>query len=115
MNFPFSVLYVDPHHGPQALYDSALLTEASSDWEEAAERWRECVNETLRQTEECRLQCEVASQRLPEDRGVDGVGGVFEKAAGKKTTKPFVLLTKTERERTINRSDTIKYYYYYYY
>lgn len=43
------------------------------------------MNETLRQTEECRVQCEVASQRLPEDRGVDGVGGVFEKAAGKKT------------------------------
>ncbi|XP_071765463.1 prolyl 3-hydroxylase 3 [Centroberyx gerrardi] len=64
-----------------ALYDSALLSEASSDWAQAAERWRECVNETLRQTEECRVQCEVASQRLPEDRGVDGVGGVFEKAA----------------------------------
>lgn len=43
-----------------------------------------CVNETLRQTDECRVQCEVASQRLPEDRGVDSVDGAYEKAAGKK-------------------------------
>ena len=50
----------------------------------AAEKWTACVNETLRQTDECRVQCEVASQRLPEDRGVDSVDGVFEKAAGKK-------------------------------
>ena len=41
------------------------------------------MNETLRQTSECRVQCEMASQRLPEDRGVDaGDGSVFEKAAG---------------------------------
>lgn len=39
------------------------------------------MNETLRQTEECRVQCEVTSQRLPEDRGVDSVDGAFEKAA----------------------------------
>uniref|UniRef100_A0A8C2X427 procollagen-proline 3-dioxygenase n=1 Tax=Cyclopterus lumpus TaxID=8103 RepID=A0A8C2X427_CYCLU len=32
-------------------------------------------------TDECRVQCEVASQRLPEDRGVDSHDGVFEKAA----------------------------------
>lgn len=44
------------------------------------------MNETLRQTEECRVQCEVASQRLPEDRGVNSVDGVFEKAAGKENT-----------------------------
>lgn len=68
----------------QALYDSAVQYEASSDWVEVAEKWKACVNETLRQTEECRLQCVVASQPLPEDRGVDSVDGVFEKAAGKK-------------------------------
>ncbi|XP_055782265.1 prolyl 3-hydroxylase 3-like [Salvelinus fontinalis] len=64
-----------------ALYDSALTSEASSDWTHAVEKWRECVNETLRQTDECRAQCEVASQRLPESRGEDGMDGVFEKAA----------------------------------
>lgn len=42
------------------------------------------MNETLRQTEECRVQCEVASQRLPEDRGEEGAEGVFEKAASRK-------------------------------
>ncbi|XP_017270866.1 prolyl 3-hydroxylase 3 [Kryptolebias marmoratus] len=63
------------------LYDAALQHEASSDWTQAAERWEACVSETLRQTEECRLQCEVAPQRLPEERGVDSVDGVFEKAA----------------------------------
>ncbi|XP_044064854.1 prolyl 3-hydroxylase 3 [Siniperca chuatsi] len=63
------------------LYDSAVQYEASSDWLPAAEKWKACVNETLRQTEECRVQCEVASQRLPEDRGVDSVDGAFEKAA----------------------------------
>ncbi|XP_061631607.1 prolyl 3-hydroxylase 3 [Phyllopteryx taeniolatus] len=62
-------------------YDSALQLEASSEWTQAADRWRACVNETLRQTEECRVQCVVAGQRLPEDRGVDSVDGVFEKAA----------------------------------
>lgn len=64
-----------------ALYDSAVQDEASSNWARAADRWKVCVNETLRLTEECRVQCEVASQRLPEDRGVDSVSGVFEKAA----------------------------------
>lgn len=72
---------------PQVLYDSAVQDEASSNWAQAADRWRACVNETLRQTDECRVQCEVAFQRLPEDRGVDGVSGVFEKAAGKKKKK----------------------------
>lgn len=70
---------------PQVLYDSAQQHEASSDWVRATEKWRACVNETLRQTERCRVQCALASQRLPEDRGVDGVDGVFEKAAGKNT------------------------------
>lgn len=68
----------------QVLYDTALQHEASFDWVNAVEKWKACVNETLRQIEECRVQCEVASQRLPEDRGVDSVVGVFEKAAGKK-------------------------------
>ncbi|XP_078108716.1 prolyl 3-hydroxylase 3 [Sander vitreus] len=63
------------------LYDSAVQYEASSDWVQAAGKWKESVNETLRQTDECRVQCEVASQRLPEDRGVDSVDGMFEKAA----------------------------------
>ncbi|XP_063340933.2 prolyl 3-hydroxylase 3 [Pelmatolapia mariae] len=63
------------------LYDAALQLEANSEWKQAAEKWKACMNETLRQTEECRVQCEVASQRLPEDRGVDSVDGVFEKAA----------------------------------
>lgn len=67
----------------QVLYDGALQYEASADWVQAAEKWKACVNETLRQTEECRVQCEMASQRLPEDRGVDSVDGVFEKAAGR--------------------------------
>ncbi|XP_077453750.1 prolyl 3-hydroxylase 3 [Stigmatopora argus] len=62
-------------------YDSALQLEASSEWPRAVDRWRACVNETLRQTDECRVQCEVAAQRLPEDRGVHGTDGVFEKAA----------------------------------
>ncbi|XP_033495782.2 prolyl 3-hydroxylase 3 [Epinephelus lanceolatus] len=63
------------------LYDTALQYEASTDWVQATQNWKACVNETLRQTDECRVQCEVASQRLPEDRGVDSVDGVFEKAA----------------------------------
>ncbi|CAN9513741.1 unnamed protein product [Ophioblennius macclurei] len=63
------------------LYDAALQREASSDWTQAADKWKACVNETLRQIDECRLQCEVASQPLPEDRGTESVDGVFEKAA----------------------------------
>lgn len=63
------------------LYDSALLSDASSDWPQAARKWQESVNETLRQIEECRVQCQMAPQHLPEDRGVDGIDGVFEKAA----------------------------------
>uniref|UniRef100_A0A8C5HJE6 procollagen-proline 3-dioxygenase n=1 Tax=Gouania willdenowi TaxID=441366 RepID=A0A8C5HJE6_GOUWI len=45
--------------------------EASSDWTQAAEKWKACVNETLRLIEDCRVLCEVAPQHLPEDRGVD--------------------------------------------
>uniref|UniRef100_A0A3P9K4K9 procollagen-proline 3-dioxygenase n=1 Tax=Oryzias latipes TaxID=8090 RepID=A0A3P9K4K9_ORYLA len=63
------------------LYDAALQHEASSEWLQAAEKWKACLNETLQQTEECRVQCDVAPQPLPEDRGVDSVDGVFEKAA----------------------------------
>ncbi|XP_061573096.1 prolyl 3-hydroxylase 3 [Cololabis saira] len=62
-------------------YDAALQHEASSDWVQATKRWKACLNETLRQMEECRVQCETTAQRLPEDRGVDSVEGVFEKAA----------------------------------
>uniref|UniRef100_A0A3P9P9B2 procollagen-proline 3-dioxygenase n=1 Tax=Poecilia reticulata TaxID=8081 RepID=A0A3P9P9B2_POERE len=63
------------------LYDAAMQHEASSDWLQAAEKWRACVNETLWRIDECRVQCEVSPQLLPEDRGVDGVDGAFEKAA----------------------------------
>ncbi|XP_051921029.1 prolyl 3-hydroxylase 3 isoform X2 [Hippocampus zosterae] len=63
------------------LYDSALQLEETSKWAQAADEWRACVNETLRKIEECRVQCVVAAQRLPEDRGVDSADGVFEKAA----------------------------------
>ncbi|XP_062321718.1 prolyl 3-hydroxylase 3 [Osmerus eperlanus] len=62
-------------------YDSALLSESSSDWARAVESWAACVDETVRKTGECRVQCEVASQLLPENRGEDGAEGVFEKAA----------------------------------
>ncbi|XP_030640647.1 prolyl 3-hydroxylase 3 [Chanos chanos] len=61
------------------VYDSALLAESASDWLRAVERWKECVNETLRQTEECRAQCVVASQGLPEDS--EQLRGVYERAA----------------------------------
>ncbi|KAL6109270.1 p3h3 [Pungitius sinensis] len=63
------------------LYDSAVQYEASSDWVQASEKWKACVNRTLWQTDECRVQCEVTPQRLPEDRGVESNHGVFEKAA----------------------------------
>lgn len=63
------------------LYDSALQHETTADWLRATEKWRQCVNETLLQTEECRVQCETSTQRLPEDRGEDGVHGAYEKAA----------------------------------
>ncbi|XP_028327575.1 prolyl 3-hydroxylase 3 [Gouania willdenowi] len=63
------------------LYDAALQHEASSDWTQAAEKWKACVNETLRLIEDCRVLCEVAPQHLPEDRGVDSLDGAFEKAA----------------------------------
>lgn len=73
----------------QVLYDAALRYEASSDWAQAAETWKACVNETLRQTEECRVQCVVAPQVLPEDRGVGTADGVFQKAAGKTELHSF--------------------------
>ena len=77
-------LVVSARHRTQALYDAAVQYEASSNWTQVADKWKACVKETLRQTEECRVQCEVASQRLPEDRGEDSVAGVLEKAAGKR-------------------------------
>ncbi|GAA6094374.1 prolyl 3-hydroxylase 3 [Tachysurus ichikawai] len=61
------------------VYDAAVMAESSSDWARAVERWKECVNETLKQTDECRAQCVVTSQRLPEE--TDSVDGVYEKAA----------------------------------
>lgn len=86
----------------QVLYDSAIQHEASSDWVQSAEKWKACVNETLRQTEECRVQCVVASQRLPEDRGVDSVSSVYEKAASKKKQSlTLSLLTRQKEKETI--------------
>lgn len=42
------------------------------------------MNETLKLIDECRAQCEVTSQRLPEDR--EHARGVYEKAAGQENT-----------------------------
>ncbi|KAB5587057.1 hypothetical protein PHYPO_G00008540 [Pangasianodon hypophthalmus] len=61
------------------VYDAAVTAESSSDWALAVKRWKECVNETLKQTDECRAQCVVASQRLPEE--TDSTEGAYEKAA----------------------------------
>ncbi|KAF4088383.1 hypothetical protein AMELA_G00082260 [Ameiurus melas] len=61
------------------VYDAAVTAESSSDWARAVERWKECVNETLKQTDECRAQCVVTSQRLPEE--TDSIVGAYEKAA----------------------------------
>ncbi|KAJ8287777.1 hypothetical protein COCON_G00004360 [Conger conger] len=62
------------------LYDAALLAESSGEWARAAEVWRKCVNETLKQTEECRAQCEVEGQGIP-DEEISKTTRVFEKAA----------------------------------
>uniref|UniRef100_A0AAV2MCC5 procollagen-proline 3-dioxygenase n=1 Tax=Knipowitschia caucasica TaxID=637954 RepID=A0AAV2MCC5_KNICA len=71
------------HEKHWVLYDSALQLEASADWAATVEKWGECVRAKLcRQTEECRIQCETASQLLPLDRGEEGgIHGAFEKAA----------------------------------
>ncbi|KAI4883700.1 hypothetical protein NFI96_031576 [Prochilodus magdalenae] len=66
-------------HTDGEFYDAAILAESTSDWTRAVERWKECVNETLRQTEDCRAQCVVASQRFPEE--TESTEGVYEKAA----------------------------------
>ncbi|XP_059423616.1 prolyl 3-hydroxylase 1 [Carassius carassius] len=60
-------------------YDAAVLAESSSDWVKAVKRWKECVNETLKQTEDCRAQCVMASRVIPEEP--DTVQGVYERAA----------------------------------
>ncbi|KAF6734038.1 Prolyl 3-hydroxylase 3 [Oryzias melastigma] len=95
------------------LYDAALQHEASSEWLQAAEKWKACVNETLRQTEECRVQCDVAPQPLPEDRGVDSVDGVYEKvAAGDingavESLRSFLLFYPSDE----NSLDNLQFYY----
>ena len=76
--------------------------ESSSDWVQAAEMWKACVNETLRQMEECRVQCEVAPQVLPEDRGVGTVDGVFQKAAGKPELHSFSLFLQNLLNTTVS-------------
>ncbi|TSR75257.1 Prolyl 3-hydroxylase 2 [Bagarius yarrelli] len=60
-------------------YDAAVMAESSSDWPRAVEKWKQCVNETLKQTDECQAQCVVASQLLPEE--TDKAEGAYEKAA----------------------------------
>ncbi|MBN3316933.1 GBB protein, partial [Atractosteus spatula] len=66
-----------------ALYDSAILAEGISDWPRAAEAWRECVNETLAATEECRANCAgEALQPSEEDNQLTGTKGLYERAAG---------------------------------
>ncbi len=75
------------------MYDAAVLAESSSDWVKAVKKWKECVNETLKQTEECRAQCVMASRVIPEEP--DTVQGVYERAAGEKGclfTKSIKLL-----------------------
>ncbi len=64
------------------MYDAAVLAESSSDWGKAVKKWKECMNETLKQTEECRAQCVMASRVIPEEP--DTVQGIYERAAGKK-------------------------------
>ncbi|XP_060777591.1 prolyl 3-hydroxylase 3 [Neoarius graeffei] len=61
------------------VYDAAVTAESISDWTQAVQRWKECVNETLKQTDECRAQCVVASQVFPEV--TYGTDGAYEKAA----------------------------------
>ncbi|XP_064165622.1 prolyl 3-hydroxylase 3 [Anguilla rostrata] len=67
-------------HKQWYLYDAALLAESSAEWARAAEVWKKCVNETLRQTEECRAQCELEGQGIPDEETAKTTG-VFEKAA----------------------------------
>lgn len=66
----------------QEVYNAAVAAESSSDWARAVERWKECVNETLKQTDECRAQCVVTPQRLPEE--TENTEGAYEKAAGER-------------------------------
>ncbi|XP_066539393.1 prolyl 3-hydroxylase 3 [Hoplias malabaricus] len=62
-------------------YDAALLAENTLDWTRAVERWKECVNETLKQTDDCRAQCVMTSQRFPEEIENTKWQGVYEKSA----------------------------------
>lgn len=66
------------------MYDAAIQAESSSDWLKAVKKWKECVNETLRQTEECRAQCVTAPRVIPEEPNT--VQGVYERAAGEQDT-----------------------------
>lgn len=66
----------------QEVYDAAVTAESISDWTRAVQRWKECVNETLKQTDECRAQCVVSSQVFPEV--TYGTDGAYEKAAGER-------------------------------
>ncbi|KAJ8392916.1 hypothetical protein AAFF_G00071200 [Aldrovandia affinis] len=67
-------------HKHWSFYDAAVLAEYSAEWARAVDGWKKCVNETLMQTEECRAQCEVEGQGIP-DEEVMRTMGVYEKAA----------------------------------
>lgn len=67
------------HEQHWEMYDAAIQAESSSDWLKAVKMWKECVNETLKQTEECRAQCVTAPRVIPEEP--DTVQGVYERAA----------------------------------
>uniref|UniRef100_A0A8C2J6B6 procollagen-proline 3-dioxygenase n=1 Tax=Cyprinus carpio TaxID=7962 RepID=A0A8C2J6B6_CYPCA len=54
-------------------------------------KWKECVNETLKQTEECRAQCVMVSRVIPEEP--DTVQGLYERAAGEKGYLSLSLLS----------------------
>ncbi|KAI2655356.1 Prolyl 3-hydroxylase 3 [Labeo rohita] len=61
------------------MYDAALMAESLSDWVKAVKKWKECVNETLKQTEDCRAQCVMVTRVIPEEP--DTVQGAYERAA----------------------------------
>ncbi|TRY95163.1 hypothetical protein DNTS_034677 [Danionella cerebrum] len=61
------------------MYDAAVDAESSFNWAKAVEKWTECVNETLKLTEECRAQCMMAPHVIPEEKNHGEA--VYEKAA----------------------------------
>ncbi|ROI36431.1 Prolyl 3-hydroxylase 3 [Anabarilius grahami] len=88
------------------IYDAAVLAESSSDWVKAVKKWKECVNETIKQTEECRAQCEMAPRVLPEEP--ENAHGVYERAAAGdlkgavKTLRSLLLFYPTDSDSLNN-------------